>query len=120
MLHFTIYIQKRSRDLILGERKIRSNWQQPRVKITIYKLKVLNRIQNTAIGLATGAFRKSPIQAILTEFSSIPVRLRREMSMITYGEKVQSIPNHLNYQCSINMENTHRPTTTKPIFKDNY
>ncbi|KAG5862918.1 hypothetical protein JTB14_002288 [Gonioctena quinquepunctata] len=65
----------------------------------------------------TGAFRTSPIEVILAESSSLPHKLRREMLAITYAIRVQSIPNHLNHQCFMNLGNTYsqRQTSIRPM-----
>lgn len=80
------------------------------------RLKQLDKIQNAALRLATGAFRTSPIEALLVESSVLPLNLRRDMQLLTYASKVQSLPRNLNLQKFSEEVNEYidTPTRTRP------
>lgn len=79
-------------------------------------LNQLNKIQNLAVRHAICAFRTSPIEAILCDASSLPLNLRRDMQLITYGVKIQTLSNHLNNKIFTNLPSPHtlRRSSTKP------
>lgn len=57
-------------------------------------LNILEPIQNTAIRIATGAFRTSPIKSILCEADQIPLEYRRTKLTLTYLANLAEYPNN--------------------------
>lgn len=61
-------------------------------------LRALNVVQNTALRLALGAFRTSPVESLYREANEPPLWLRREQLQATYAAKLSSDSNNLTHQ----------------------
>ncbi|KAM7249245.1 hypothetical protein ACFE04_019854 [Oxalis oulophora] len=60
---------------------------------TLYQL---NTIQNTALRLATGALRSSPVTSLHVETNIMPLRHHRNLNTLLYYFKIHTIPQHIN------------------------
>ena len=79
---------------------------------------VLDRIQNTALRLATGAFRTSPAASLCCESGIPPLKYRRQRFLLNYGIGIRAQPNHPNYDTLFNAQLEVfqlRPTITRPV-----
>lgn len=63
------------------------------------RLQTLSPVQNTGARLATGAFRTSPTESILSEANILPLEYRRKKLCLNYALHTMSTPN--NYASSI-------------------
>ena len=57
-------------------------------------LQKLDRKQNEALRIATGAFKTSPLSALAVLTHTAPLSLRRNESLLRYDFKIQLVPNH--------------------------
>lgn len=67
-------------------------------------LKLLDIIQNSALRIALGAFRTSPITSILIETNEPPLAIRRKQLSLTYAFKIASMPNSRMYPYVFSMD----------------
>lgn len=68
----------------------------------------LETIQNTALRLAIGAFRTSPIKSILNETGELPLSERRQLTTTNYAISLASYPQHPTYN------SIYKPKTNNP------
>lgn len=66
--------------------------------------KGLDVIHHTAIRVATGAFRTSPISSLLAEAHEPPLSLRRQMLSMRYALKLRQFPSHPTYDAVFSRE----------------
>ena len=88
-------------------------------------LKKLNIIQNAAIRICLGAFRSSPIAALLAETGLLPLHLQRELQVTKYLLKVSTYPrshplynlyySFLDSPCLHNWGTRHQPFIVRAI-----
>lgn len=62
-----------------------------------HHLKRIEAISNTAIRIASGAFKTSPIESLLAEASEPPLQIRQKQLAISYITKLASDPSNPTY-----------------------
>lgn len=83
-------------------------------------LNSLECIQNTALRLAIGAFKTSPIKSILAEAEEMPLELRRKELVITYAINILSQPDNPIYNyytkiSAVDIEYKLNPNLPQPL-----
>ena len=66
------------------------------------RLSLLDPIHNAGIRLAAGAFKSSPIPSLLVDAGELPLDLRRQLLLVRYWYRVQSIPKSLTCKTIFN------------------
>ena len=66
------------------------------------RLSLLDPIHNAGIRLAAGAFKSSPIPSMLVDAGELPLDLRRQLLLVRYWYRVQSIPKSLTCKTIFN------------------
>lgn len=73
-------------------------------------LSTLDTILNTGIRMAIGAFRTSPINSIMSDSGTLPLKYRRDQIKLNYGLKIMSSQTHLLTDKITNVTNENKMT----------